>query len=143
MSSEVDILIKFLETLKASSQNSSSSSTIINELSDRLNSAKTELGSREVQLRQVGAIDAVYPDETNNEFEEVPAEVRSPRSRPKTWPEHRKLVTQFKEKLEKFDEWLNTTEQNLLNFTGITIPQTLNEMKLHLKEIQVRNLSCC
>ena len=70
-------------------------------------------------------------------LETVPEEPRSPRDRPKTWPEHGSLPVQVMEELKKFEEWLKTADENLQTFIGIAIPQTLNEMKSKLKEVQV------
>ena len=67
----------------------------------------------------------------------VPEESRSPRYRPKTWPELGSLEAQIMEEITKFEEWLKNTEENVQTFIGITVPQTLNEMKSKLKEVQV------
>ena len=136
-------MTELLNALTALSRNSTPSSAGIAELSSRLNKAKTALTSKENELRLAGAFEEVCEEEKDTVMEEVPEEVRSPRSRPKTWPDHAKLTTQFVEELEKFDKWLKTTEENLETFIGISIPQTLNEMNLKLKEIQVCCLSVC
>jgi hypothetical protein len=41
------------------------------------------------------------------------------------------------EEVKKFEDWLKTAEENLQTFIGIAVPQTLNEMKSKLKEVQV------
>jgi hypothetical protein len=41
------------------------------------------------------------------------------------------------EEVKKFEEWLKSAEENVETFIGITVPQTLNEMKSKLKEVQV------
>ncbi len=69
--------------------------------------------------------------------ETVPEEPMSPRNRPKTWPEHGNLLIQVMEEVKKFEDWLKTAEENLQTFIGIAVPQTLNEMKSKLKEVQV------
>lgn len=70
-------------------------------------------------------------------LETIEEEQTSPRSRPKTWPDHRTLLAQVLEEVNKFEGWLKTAEESLQIFIGIAIPQTLNEMKSKLKEVLV------
>ena len=78
--------------------------------------------------------------EEGNKLETVGEVPRSPRYRPKTWPEHCSLLAQVMEEVKKFEEWLKTADENLQTFIGIAVPQTLNEMKSKLREVQVSSL---
>lgn len=135
------MLTNVIDVLKASSHNAENFGAV-NELSKRITAVKTQLDSWRKQLSEAGALETFYPVEEANVLEEVPNEPRSPRNRPKTWPEHGNLEIQIREETKKFEDWLKTTEQNLKIFIGIAIPQTLNEMKSKLKEVQVCNFIC-
>ena len=73
----------------------------------------------------------------DDEIETISEESKSPRSRAKTWPEHNSMLMQIFKELANFEIWLRNAEENVENYIGIAIPQTLNEMKSKLKEIQV------
>ncbi|XP_046859809.1 nesprin-1-like isoform X2 [Xenia sp. Carnegie-2017] len=77
----------------------------------------------------------------DDEVETISEESKSPRSRAKTWPEHNSILMQIFKELANFEIWLRNAEENVENYIGIAIPQTLNEMKSKLKEIQLTGRS--
>ena len=134
--SEADFLTKVLDVLKKSPQNAKSLDAL-NELSKHITNVNTQLESWRQQVGNPAPVESVLPAVEDTGVELLAEEPMSPRSRPKTWPEHRDLATQVMEEVKKFEEWLKTTEESLNTFIGIAVPQTLNEMKSKLKEVQV------
>ena len=165
-SSEADLLTNVLDSLKTSSHFTQSSSAV-NQLSNQIANVKSELESWRKRLNEAGVLQNPVVNifevlhsilrrprtlvtkslfffcqttdlaEEDVGLEQIPEEPRSPRHRPKTWPEHSSLLLQVMEEVKKFEDWLKTAEENLQTFIGIAIPQTLNEMKSKLKEVQV------
>ncbi|XP_028409089.1 uncharacterized protein LOC114531672 [Dendronephthya gigantea] len=143
--SETDRLTKLLDVLQTS-LHVEQNTTALKELSDQMTVVKTQLESWWKNLNEAGALETIVETDTRREVnvsESIPEELRSPRSRPKTWPDHSTLLTQVLEEVKKFEDWLKTAEENLQIFIGIAIPQTLNEMKSKLKEVQLaaRNIN--